>query len=89
MAVALTPFDLVALPRLRRGDPPSSLVCLPTGTGIACVNVLSHSMSSSVSPGSSFFMTLQLAMSYRLQKAVSTVTRSAAVEPEISPPQPK
>ncbi len=87
-----------ARPRLSRCTPIPACVflapvdlLLPRGVGLAVWPaasdiVLSHCISSSVSPGNSaLIMGSQLALSYLLMKAVKTVMMSFAVEPEMSP----
>ena len=67
---------------LWRGVPVAGLAGWPAASDI----VLSHCISSSVTPGNSALsIGAQLALSYRLMKAVSTVIMSFAVEPEMSP----
>ena len=67
---------------LPRGVLPAGL----TGWPAASVIVLSHCISSSVTPGNSaLIMGTQLALSHWLMKAVNTVIMSFAVGPEMSP----
>ena len=78
-ACAVLAFANLLLPR---GVLAAGLADWPAASGI----VLSHCISSSVTPGNSALtIGSQLALSYLLMRAVNTVMMSFAVEPEMSP----